>query len=376
MSEWGSLLLVFWLLWVVDGWKLPPVERFVVIGGARRARLHFARLLPPPWSPAGWSVVAADVPFSISPAGICNRPAGAAGRPVDAPTAATAWAWADVREATLADGWLLINGHRFCRNTGHIGARQLLELAQLADAARLPRLEWLLARWLRPAHLRRRRRVLRARTATAASLNTTFLALAAGITLYLVADVAHRLPARWSDFAGRLLPLLGGYLALLHVAAMVSAWLAVRRLKRVQPDRRGSALLTAALLPPQALRLRALAADGFFPAQHPLAYALAFAGPAQLRQVAFDTLADLRWPVRDERDHPAARAICAWHRVELARQLTPALAAAGIAEAELFRSPEPEGPASLRYCPRCRSQFTVARECCPDGVKLLPLERR
>jgi hypothetical protein len=373
MTEWASVLLVFWALWLVDGLKLPPAERFGIAGRGRRARLSYGRWLLPGWWPAGWRTTAADLPFSVSPAGICNRPVGSAGRPAEAPARSTAWAWEDIRETDLKGGWILINGVRFCRATGHLTAGNILGLARLGEAARAARIEWWIYRWLRPAHLRRRARVLEHRTATAAMCNTAFLGLALAISGYLLTNAASRIPAAWAELLARALPLLGGYLLLLHLIAMVTAWRAARRLKAAGEDKRTAALFSAAMLPPQALRLRGLVGEPWFPPQHPLAYALAFARKRELVQLAFQALGDLRWPIGDSGDAPLAREIGRWHRTALAERLIPLLNAAGIAEQELFQAPMADGRASCRYCPRCGSQFTTEAARCPHGVALKPV---
>lgn len=375
MTEWASVLLVFWVLWLVDGWKLPPAGRFGVTGRGRRGRLAHGRLLGPGWIPNVWRTTVADVPFSISPAGICNRPVGSAGRPAEAPARATAWAWAEVRETGVKGGWILINGVRFCRDTGHLGARQILGLARLPEPARSARVAWWLQRWVRPAHLRRRACVLTGRTAVPVWCNALFLVLAFAITVYLLIDGASRIPAAWADTLARSLPLVAGYLLLLHAGAMITTWRAVRRLKVAGEDKRTVALFSAALLPPQALRLRGLAGEGWFPVQHPLAYALAFAPKPGLELLAFHVLGDLRWPIGDEDDSLLAREIARWHRVALEEWLGPLLAAAGIEEAGLFKAPPADGPASCRYCPRCGSQFTTGAARCPHGVGLRPVAR-
>ncbi len=369
------MLLVFWALWLVDGIKLPPVARFGVTGRGRRARFVFGRLLMPGWSPAAWRVVATDIPFALSPAGISNRPVGAAGRPTEIPSRATAWAWADVRETALKDGWIFINGARFCRDTGHLRASQILGLARMEETVRAERIGWWLQRWLRPAHLRRRARVLAGRTTIPVQLNILFLIMAGIITGYLLADGASYLSPTQAEAVAHRLPLIAGWLALLHGIALVATWRATRRLKVPGEDKRSIALFSAALLPPQALRLRALAGEGWFPAQHPLALALAFAPRSELTTFAFQTLSDLRWPVGDAEDSPLAKAIAAWHRNELAQCLAPLLAAAGIQEAELFRAPRADGPASCRYCPRCHSQFTSETARCAHGVELRPVAK-
>lgn len=367
------MLLVFWALWLVDGIKLPPAARFGVTGRGRRARFVFGRVLPSAWWPSGWRVVAADLPFTLSPEGICNRPAGSAGRPAEALARATAWAWDEIRETGVQRGWITINGARFCRDTGHLRAAQILGLARMPAERRTARVAWWLARWFRPAHLRRRARALAGRTRTPALVNTVFLGLAVAVSVYLLADVAGRLPPARAEAIARGLPLLIGYLVLLHLAGLVTTGLALRRLKVPGEDKRAIALFSAALLPPQALRLRALAGDGWFPAQHPLAVALAFAPPPARAELAFQTLGDLRWPLGGADDPPLAARIAAWHRTTLAALIGPHLVAAGIGAGDLFQAPRPDGPASCRYCPRCRSQFTTATARCPHGVELQPL---
>jgi hypothetical protein len=375
MTEWASVLLVFWALWLVDGLKLPPVARFGVVGSGGRARMSFARMLVPSWWPGGWRTTVADVPLSMSPAGISNRPVAGTGRPADAPARATAWAWTDIRETDTAGGWILVNGVRFCRTTGHLTAGNILGLARLPEAARAARIAWWVSRWLRPAHLRRRVRVLERRTATAVACNTMFLGVALAISVYLLTNAASRIPPAWAELLARALPLLGAYLLVLHIVAVVAAWRAVKRLKPAGEDKRTAALFSAALLPPQALRLRGLAGEGWLPAQHPLAYALAFARKPELAQWVRHTLGDLRWPIGGTEDPPLAREIALWHRSKFAEQLGPLLASAEIDAEALFKAPVADGPGSCRYCPRCGSQFIVEADRCPNGVTLEPVAR-
>jgi hypothetical protein len=317
----------------------------------------------------------ADVPFALSPQGIANRPVGAAGRPVEAPATATAWAWGDVHHTTTENGWILINGRRFCRDTGHLRSAQILGLARMEESVRTRRIEWWICRWLRPAHLRRRVLVLMSATRIATVLNGLFLATALLVSLYLAANLPGRMPATWTQAIARTLPWIVGWLLLLHGAAVIAAWAAVRRLKATGDDKRGLALFSAALLPPQALRLRGLAGDAFLPAQHPVAYALAFTDGPDLRQMIANSLGDMRWPVGDAADSELARVICGWHRYFLTEKIQALATTRGVAAEDLFRAPRPDGPASCRYCPRCGSQFVSDQARCPHGVTLQPLAR-
>jgi len=377
MSEWNSVLAVYWALWAVDGVRVARRRGFSATSGwrATRADLHYLWISWPGFSPGSWRIVAADVPLSLSPAGVCNRPAGCAGRPVEAPAAAQSWRWEDVRAADAAAGWLRINGARFCPDTGHVTAPQLLELAHLAPAARAHRIHRLLRRWLRPAHLRRRARVLAGRTTAPAMLNSFVVVLVAALSLYVVFDGSGRVSPAVAAALAQALPWLVGCAVVLHLSAAVTAWRALRWLKPVAPDRRRPALVSALLLPPQALRLRAILGDGFFPPQHPLAVALAFTDGAARKQWVFQTLADLSWPIGDRSDPPLAREIAAWYRSALEERLRPLLVAAKIDAQELLAAPAPDAAGGCAYCPRCRDQFVAGPRECPHGVTLRPVAR-
>ena len=377
MSEWVSVLAVFWLLWAIDGVRLAPRRIFSFVGVRRcdRAQIRYSRLSLPAVSPLAWRVVTADVPLSLSPAGVCNQPAGAAGRPAENPARLQSWRWEEIREVAVAKGWIFVNGERFCPDTGHLTAPQFLALARLAPAAREAAIRKRITGWFRIAQLRRRRRVLAGRSALPATCNAIAVALFAALTVYVVADFPSRLPTHWSERFAEALPAVLIALLVLHGVAVVSAFRTVRRLRAVTTEKRGANLFSALLLPPQALRLRGLLADGFFPAQHPLAVALAFAGPKPRAECAFDVLADLRWPLPNDTgaDTPLSREILAWFRSALEREITPRLASAGLSVELLLRPPAQDAPASCSYCPRCRDQFVAGPRLCPHGVPLQPL---
>ncbi len=381
MSEWISVLAVFWALWLIDGARLAPRRAFTVVGlgrHARRARAVFSRLSLPGFLPLSWRIPAADVPFACSPLGLWNRPVGAAGRPAEFPPERQLWRWEEIRQVGVARGWIFINGVRFCPDTGHLAAPELLALAALPPPARETRLRTLMAAWFRPAHLRRRVRVLHGRTRVPAALNSASLVAYLAVTLYVGGDIASHLALEWTERLVYALVAGLAVLAALHLAAVITTFRSLRRLRPVVTQKRGANLLSVAVMPPQALRLRALAGEGFFPAQHPAAVAVATGNAALRARFAFLALADLRWPVGDGRTEPVpplATEISAWFAAETERHLTRMLASAGVAIPELFVPPTPDAPASCRYCPRCRDQFVAGPARCPHGVALQPLRR-
>ena len=376
MSEWTPVIAVFWALWALDGLRFGARQVLSLrAGGAQCGRWHYSRWMVPGALPTTWRIATSDIPFSVSPAGIGNRPAGCAGRPAETVATATAWRWEDIREVGVAKGWVFVNGVRFYPDTGHLPPRELLALAQLDPRARARRIEVLLVRWFRAAHLRRRARVLVGRTRILAALNTFVFVFFVALSIYVLADVPSRLTEPVAHRAAALLPglLLGALLV--HLTGVIIAWRTVRRLRVAPPDRRGAALFSALLLPPQAMRLRALLGEGFFPAGHPFAVGQAFTRQAHGAELAFNTLADLRWPIQTEKDSPLAAEIAAWFRAAVAERLRPLLRAAGVEPETMLAAPAPESPASCLYCPRCRDQFVAGRTVCPHGVTLLPLRK-
>lgn len=376
MSEWVSVLAVFWVLWALDGVRVPRrrVFSFVIGGTGRIARAGYARVSLPGLWPGRWRMTADDVPVSLSPAGICNRPVGAAGRPGEGPAKAHVWRWEEIREVGVADGWLYVNGARFSPNTGHVVAPELLVLARLAPPVREARIRSLVNRWFRPVHLRRRARVLEGRTRIAAALNAVTLTGFVVLSIYVVGDVASRIAPEWSGRVAAALPWILGVLFVLHVVPVIVVWRALRRLKPVRLEKRSANLFSALLLPPQALRLRSLAGEGYFPAQHPLAGFLAFGEAAARVRWGFNVIADLRWPIDAAGDSPLAQEIAGWFRGILEAKVVTLLAAEGVALETLLSPPPRDAAASCRYCPRCRDQFVAGPEVCPHGVKLRPLE--
>lgn len=373
MSDWESLAAVFWALWAVDGWRLAPVAGFNVVAGwgGGRAGMSFGRIAWPARWPRGWRTQVSDVPLAMAAEGICNRPVGSAGRPVEVPSVVTAWRWEEIAEVRAAAGWLWVNGQRFCRNTGQVAAAQLLELARLPAAGREESIRGLIRGWFRPARLRRKVRLLEGRTAVVAACNVGLLVVAWVLTAQLATPLVAVLPAAGAAAFGRALPWLALLGLGLHLGGVISAWRAQRRLKPPVPAN----LFSALLLPPQAIRLRGLLGAAWLPAQHPVAYALAFAGGRERDLVLFQALADVLWPVPADGDSPLARTVAEQMRRMLHGEIVRAVTVAGLVPEDLLAAPAADGPDSCRYCPRCRDQFTTPAGRCPHGVALLPLAR-
>lgn len=378
MSEWVAVLAVFWVLWALDGVRLNPRRGFTAVGGGRGrrgapgGRMRFSRLSLPGLWPHAWRIFTADVPLSFSPLGLSNRPAGTAGRPTEITVRVQAWRWEDVREIGVARGWIFVNGAAFCPNTGHVTGPQLLDLAREPIEIRTRRIRALMDSWLRPVQVRRRVRVLVGRTRLPVALSAIALLVWIAVSVYFGADIPSRLAPRWSEAIARVMPAVLAAVLGLHVAGVVAAWRSVRRLKAVTAHKRTSNLFSALMLPPQALRLRALAGEGFFRAQHPLSVALAVGGKVAAGP-AFAVVADLRWPLEVTGEAGLSREVAGWFRTELAARIDRLLVSAQLTPETLFAAPQPNSNASCAYCPRCRDQFVPGAVTCPHGVPLVPL---
>ncbi len=383
MSDPALLVAVFWVLFLLDGVEVSRRARWSLLSlwGGRRARPAWRRWhVLSPW-PGGWRAMADDLPFSLAPAGLCNWPAGAAGRPANEPAALQAWRWEDIADVREQDGQLIINGKKFCTATGHLRADELRALAAacgpLAAGARAALLRAQLSGWLRPAHLRRRTTVLRARTSALVTANVVALAGLAALSAWLLGWLsADSLGPAAAALVAQLLPEGLASLVLLHVGGLGLAWWERRRLRRLArgggPQK--NPLPAALCFPPAALRLRALLGADWFPPSHPGAVALAVARPAARDEVVFNVLADLRWPLTPAGGGPLVGEVLAWYRSELGGELEHLLRREKIDVAALFTPPVPDGAASRAYCPRCRAQFVTEGGSCPQGVPLRPLK--
>ena len=121
-----------------------------------------------------------------------------------------------------------------------------------------------------------------------------FLAGCGLLSVFAAGVIASRLSDGSVERVATILPwfLLG--MVAVHFGAVIAAWRLVRRLKAVAPEKRRTNLLSALLMPPQAMRLRALLGDGFFPPQHPLAVIVAWGAERAKAAWAFNAIADLR----------------------------------------------------------------------------------
>ncbi|MGC4073154.1 MAG: hypothetical protein QM760_11670 [Nibricoccus sp.] len=381
MSEWWLIIAFFWLWLFADGLKFWSLPRFLVSAAfGRRARVGHGNVLLSVPTPLTWHAVTDDPPYSLSPDGLCNLPAGSAGRPSPEPDLVRAWRWEEIREVKQKRRRILINGTDFCAVTVFGNARNIRDLVArmtpLPASARASLAAGHIARWFRPTHLKRRQTVLLARTRTIAELGFINFCLALLISTYLLTHAQEWIGAVWAERLIRALPLIGIYVGCIQLAMLFAAWRAHRRLLPTKAEQRVSLLLNALLLPPLALKLRAQIANAYFPAQHPLSWLVAAGRPAGTRHFAREIITDLRWPLPPLRQlqPELVASVSAWTSQQVTRHVERLLKGAGIAISDLLAAPAPDGSTSCAYCPRCRDQFTTPDARCPRGIKLLALK--
>ena len=397
MSDWWSVIAIFWIAYLLDGLRRTPRAHTIVRRAApwpavlRHTSLH---LLPPaPWT---WRFRTSDPTFALSPEGLCNQPVGSAARPAEPAQFTAVWRWEQIETVVEKRGWLVVNGRLFGPASAAWPAADLralaAELKPLPHAARQARLRRWLSLRLRPAHWRRRMAVVRRRTGDAALLNTAALLAGAAATAIACLTPATEEYEEAPRILALLPPLLWFTLGC-YALGLASALYAVRRLRRWLQPGTTKAVLSAACFPPHGLRWRRLLSDSVAPAPHPLLLVLAAPGKTLRSAIAFDALADTRWPLPLPEDAPAtgrsealpaaataalttATAIRTWQAAEFERRFRSWFTPAGIDAAALLAAPVRDNSGACAYCPRCRSQFTRAHGRCPHGIALLPLPRR
>jgi hypothetical protein len=387
MSEWWSVVVVFWALYLADGVSGGRRERLFLWAWRGRARLTQASWFCAP--PAPWAYAAAldDLPASLAVEGLTNWPSAATSRPPPLPDELRAVKWEDVDGVKLSGGQLWLAGRAFAPSGvawDAAGLRRLVEeLKPVGAEARRGRIAAWHARRFSVTRARRRLRVALGRTRRLAIMNTL---QTAGWALLSAALLSGWFTPSWE--AGASVPWAGatagalawwGLLAWLlvsHAMVVYAAWSVHRRLYPAQGEARWNLVFGALLLPPQALRLRAALMRPLGAGLAPLAVVLAAGAPRVAKAAAEATWRDVIYPLRPERlpeliarlsDEATALARSA---VERALAEATAAGAAGVRPEDLLAAPVRGRDGACGYCPRCGDTFMRAEGRCPQGVAL------
>jgi len=385
MSEWWLLIAAFWFWYLADCLKAGRKLRFVLSRsfGLGHASVSHSGVAVISASPLAWHVRTEDPPISFSPEGVSNVPVGSAGRPAPMPERVQVWRWDEIRQLAEKRGYIFLNGQAFCPVTSFTtlaGMRELIDGCK--NRTPEARSAWLSARvacWFRPSHLRRQRNVLLGRTSNLVMFIGIGFFMALLASFYILFGSHLPVRAEQAVLIGRIFPLVGWYLLGLHLCIVVNGWWVHRHLLPKRGEARFSLLLSAALLPPQAYRLRSRIGTEFFQQAHPLAWLAIAAKKTTFVEYARQAVADLRWSLQpayaDETAAMLGQAVSLWMRSHLSGEIEHLLRDRDVRAEELVQAPEPDGSESCAYCPRCNSQFTTSAGRCPRGIKLLPLTK-
>ena len=383
MQEWWPFLAVFWGLYLLDGLHAGRRDRlgFRAWHGRLRAACTQASWQLGVTGPLGWTVLTEDLPCSLSAEGLTNWPSGSASRPPPLPETVQAWRWEQVGKVETRYGWIFVEGVRFAPATAALTAGELARLAEqlrpLDPAARAALLRTWQVRRLLPLRVRRQIRRVLGRTRALAWVNAGQTVVALALTGYVLGAVPERLPPDLGEAIADALPyLMAGY-ALAHIWAVLTWYRLHRRFWPAAAAERNNQLVTALLVPAQALQLRrslvALAGKGV----HPMTVALAAGDEATVAQLTRDTVADLAWPRMPAGLPPLAEAVVQTAATDLRPLVDESIRIAHpkLDVAALLAPPVAPGEACA-YCPRCGDVFVRPAARCPHGGPLQPLNRK
>jgi hypothetical protein len=406
MSEWWSVVAVFWTLYLADGVSGGRREQLFLSSWRGEWRWRFWPRLPRPRSrpprtahltQAGWFVAPPfpwaytlaldDLPASIASEGLTNWPSASTSRPPPRPDRTRTATWENAGKISTGGAWITLGGERFAPVTNALDARALRGLAERLTAMtpeqRAAEITFFQNRRFSVLRARRRIAIGLARTRTLAWMNTLQTIGWIALSFALVRGAFDpALPFglagswRWLEPEQIRWWVLSGWLFLMHLLALGTAWRLHGKLHPRRKDERANLIFSALLLPAQALRLRAALLRPLAHGMAPMAAVLAVGTPATARAAAAATLRDLDFPARPSglpastmSLNESAAALC---RPALVRALAEASAdgVTGLRAEELLAPPANREAGVCAFCPRCGDGFLRSDGVCPQGVKL------
>ena len=371
MTDVEMILLIVAGIYIAEaGWWLRPGAILFLshLGEGCRARVlqksalvrndHggvlFGNLLP-----FGHAIAAQPWPLSLSPAGVAStvcQAMTADGR-LDQPERFVAWD--AVKECTLDNKSLHINGLRFVKAASVPQARLLHAL--LTKLAKLPTPEErtaaidaavasLFDETRFTAEYRRCRRC-----------SVVVLACCTLLMGYIFLAVPGALIWKASVPAYMLVP---GYVGLI-LATMLSFFITHWLLGRERGER-WSATLTMLVSPADAMHARDVLFRPLGSNCHPLVLAHVLCPPDRFREWAQAAVLDLHFPTDDAIAERAADVVSTetWFRQRLGSAVEWYVEGTGLPPAELTRPPAPDDANCQSYCRRCQGQHVIAEGRC------------
>ena len=181
---------------------------------------------------------------------------------------------------------------------------------------------------------------------------TGWLELAANLQFFLLFAMT---PLAFFRFGSRALwPVLGTVLTTSSFIAW-KTWTVHKKLFPADGEARFKSVFSALLSPIHAIRAQDALAHHLLEGFHPVAVAGAICSEKQFEAFAGEQLRAMRFSQSDS----------TWYAGQLLAALESMLQKKGVPPQRLLAAPEREGEC-VRYCPRCRAQYTKVREDCAD----------
>ena len=187
-----------------------------------------------------------------------------------------------------------------------------------------------------------------------------------GNALFLITFVGLPL-SMWQQILRHTWMWLGTASLLLLIMTVIVYYRAHKTLYPHARADRLSHLTTMLVSPPLAIRAHDLLARPLFETMHPLAVASVLCPASVFRDMARQTLYDLRhaWATTCSAERSMHDAPALWFNTRLCEAVENFLHRIDVPPDTLFTSPQPQDASCQAYCPRCLCQYTI-----PEGVCL------
>ena len=380
MSDGQLLYLILWLIylsdcfqWIrfgtvmlVNPWSRQwQVQRSVLTLQSHRGRLAMVN----PFPPLGRFILPEILPLSISPRGIASVSMQTLERGISPVKTANILGFEEIISLEFKDSWLVINESRFCRFADPGVGRQVIELLERIKA--LPedqREEPIREFWANRLDIEKLDHEL-----TGAWQEIADLQILSNL-LFVITFVAAPVAAQFFGAS----PLIVPVAILMFLMAYIITGAFFRCHRKLFPDNRWDRWEQAfkmVMCPPMAIRSADLLMRLVGRSHDAMAVISLVMKHSRGKQLLQRIIRDLHHPMSPAVDDDRLETIGQWQNqviLDVASEKIPEFADL-IPEA--LETPEKQADECKLYCPRCRTQFVVERDTCPDcvGVMLKPL---
>jgi hypothetical protein len=377
MGDGETLLLVLTLLYLTDcllwvrnqsvafvspwcyRWRVAHANSLI---GNERGSLLFLNPLPP----LGRIFLSHLTPVSVSPVGVCAFNRQALFRLGRARQSGQTLTFAEISSSSTDGAYLLINNQKFTKCATAQQARTISEFIRaMVDAAPYDRDRLVRDYVAKPFALDEA--AARLRKANQLIRPIQFMCCLFFLFLLVVVPIVVN--------AYGLLSLIVPVAAVIVAFAVQISIMFYRAHKILHPhdtQERIESVIKMVLCPPASIRASDLLTKNLLSEYSPVVLAALAPGPASTEFVRALIL-DLQHPLAHEAPDKTSSEIISWEAATHLNLCLQHLIRCGFSRPEVLLAPPTQDRDSTSYCPRCRGQFLVRSDWCPDcpGVRLL-----